>query len=169
MEYHQHVAELHQQQQQEWEIEGLEHHHHVAELHQQQEQQQEIEAEEHQQHLAELQAQQELQEQQQQAEAEQHQINVAQQQQIIQQQEAEHVQQVVANNQALRALPVACHPCHEPATRHSLGPMDLECPHCHALHFTCEKLTHSSVVIWNMLSPRPNPVALYFSTSSPLA
>ena len=39
--------------------------------------------------------------------AQQQQINVAQQQQIIHQQEAEHVQQVMANNQASRALPVA--------------------------------------------------------------
>ena len=104
------------------------------------------ELDQHQQHLAELQVQQELQEQQQQEEAELHQINVAQQQQIIQQQEVEHVQQVVANNQALRALPVACHPYQEPAARNSLGPMDVECPHCHALHFKCEKLTNSSVV-----------------------
>ena len=68
-----------------------------------------------------------------------------QQQQIIQQHEAEHVQQVVANNQVLRAVPVACHPYQEPATRHSLGPMDVECPHCHALHFNCEKLSRSTV------------------------
>ena len=90
--------------------------------------------------------QQELQEQQQQEEADLHQINVAQQQQVIQQQEVEHAQQVVANNQALRALPVACCLYQEPATRHSLGPMDVQCPHCHALHFKCEKLTNSSVV-----------------------
>ena len=119
---------------------------HRAELQRREQQEREREALQHQQHLAELQQQQELQELQQQVGAEQHQIDVAHQQQVIQQQEVEHVQQVVANNQALRALPVACHPYQEPAARHSLGPMDVECPHCHALHFKCEKLTNSSVV-----------------------
>jgi hypothetical protein len=31
----------------------------------------------------------------------------------------------------------------EPAGRHSLGPMNVECPHCHALHWDKEKLTAS--------------------------
>ena len=30
------------------------------------------------------------------------------------------------------------------AGRHSLGPMNLECPHCHALHFATEKLSAST-------------------------
>ena len=46
----------------------------------------------------------------------------------------------------LGALPVAFCLYQEPDTRQSLGPMDVECPHCHALHFKCEKLTNSSVV-----------------------
>lgn len=100
----------------------------------------------HQQHLAGLKAQQELQELHQQEEVEQHQINVAQQQYIINQQEAEHVKQVMDNNLALRALPVACHPYQEPSRRHYLRPMDLECAHCHALYFKYEKLKNYSVV-----------------------
>src|ERR1700679_192599 len=31
-----------------------------------------------------------------------------------------------------------------PVQRHSLGPMNLQCPHCHALHFSAEKLTSST-------------------------
>jgi hypothetical protein len=33
----------------------------------------------------------------------------------------------------------------EPAERHSLGLMTLECPHCHALHFAAEKLSNSTL------------------------
>jgi hypothetical protein len=43
-----------------------------------------------------------------------------------------------------RPLPPACAPYQEPLQRHSLGPMDVECQHCHALHFDCEKLTKST-------------------------
>ena len=32
----------------------------------------------------------------------------------------------------------------EPAARHSLGPMNKVCPHCHALHFDAEKLSTST-------------------------
>ena len=31
-----------------------------------------------------------------------------------------------------------------PAERHSLGPMNLQCPQCHALHFAAEKLSKST-------------------------
>ena len=31
----------------------------------------------------------------------------------------------------------------DPLIRHSLGPMNIECSHCHALHFDSEKLTSS--------------------------
>src|SRR6202158_3044945 len=41
-------------------------------------------------------------------------------------------------------MPKGCRPYQEPAHRHSLGPMTVECPKCHALHFMSEKLTHSS-------------------------
>src|SRR5882757_5412428 len=34
---------------------------------------------------------------------------------------------------------------HEPAARHSLGPMNVQCPKCHALHFNTEKLSKSLV------------------------
>src|SRR6202050_1525748 len=77
-------------------------------------------------------------------EAEQHQNNIAQQQQIQLQQEAEHVQQVMNNNQALRNIPKGCRPYQEPAHRHSLGPINVEYPNCHALHCKSEKLVHSS-------------------------
>jgi hypothetical protein len=43
-----------------------------------------------------------------------------------------------------RPLPPACAPYQEPLQRHSLGPMNVECQHCHALHFDCEKLTKST-------------------------
>ena len=33
---------------------------------------------------------------------------------------------------------------HEPAGRHSLGSMTIECPQCHALHFAAEKLSNST-------------------------
>ena len=36
-------------------------------------------------------------------------------------------------------------PARAPAERHSLGPMNLQCPHCHALHFKAEKLTSSTL------------------------
>ena len=36
-------------------------------------------------------------------------------------------------------------PYHEPQQRHSLGLMNFECSHCHALHFISEKLSRSLV------------------------
>ena len=32
----------------------------------------------------------------------------------------------------------------EPIQIHYLGPMDVQCPECHALHFDCEKLSKST-------------------------
>ena len=32
----------------------------------------------------------------------------------------------------------------EPATQHSLGPMNISCPNCHTLHFSAEKLSTST-------------------------
>ena len=96
---------------------------------------------EHQAHFVELQQQQD---QERQIEEEQHQFDLDQQQQMDQQVEAEHVQEVMVNNQALRNVPKGCRPYHEPAQRHSLGPMDVECPNCHAVHFKLERLTKSS-------------------------
>ena len=32
-----------------------------------------------------------------------------------------------------------------PDQRHFLGPMNLQCPYCHALHFTAEKLSNSTI------------------------
>ncbi len=77
-------------------------------------------------------------------EALEHQNNVAQQQQMDQQAEAERAQEAINNNQALAALPKACRPYHDPTQRFSMGPMSVECPHCHALHFKSKRLTNSS-------------------------
>src|SRR5271154_6043669 len=41
-------------------------------------------------------------------------------------------------------LPLGRRPYQEPMDRHSLGPMAFQCPSCHALHFSCEKLTTST-------------------------
>ena len=71
---------------------------------------------------------------------------MAEQQQILQQDAAEHLQVVININQALRNVPKGCRPYGDPASRHPLGPMDVVCPNCHALHFNCEKLTNSSNV-----------------------
>jgi hypothetical protein len=43
-----------------------------------------------------------------------------------------------------RPLPPACAPYQEPLHRHSLGPMNVQCCHCNALHFDCEKLSKST-------------------------
>src|ERR1700676_2328942 len=97
-----------------------------------------------QQNQADLSALQQQQEQQRQMDAEQHQMNVAQQQDMDQQVQLEHIQQVMNHNQALRNIPKGCRPYREPPHRQSLGPMDFQCPDCHALHFKSEKLTKSS-------------------------
>ena len=36
-------------------------------------------------------------------------------------------------------------PARAPVESHSLGPMNLQCPNCHALHFSAEKLSNSTV------------------------
>jgi hypothetical protein len=43
-----------------------------------------------------------------------------------------------------RPLPPGHAPYREPLQRHSLGSMNVQCPHCHALHFDCEKLAKST-------------------------
>jgi hypothetical protein len=43
-----------------------------------------------------------------------------------------------------RPLPPARAPYQEPHQRHSLGPMNVQCPQCSALHFDCEKLASST-------------------------
>ena len=147
-----HLAELQRQRQMDHDQEVLRHQAHLAGLQQQEQQQQHQrqmdyhqEASQHQHHLDELEQQQQDQRQiDYDREALQHQNDVAQQQQADQQAEAEHVQQAVQNNQALAAMPKGCRPYQEPAHRHYLGPMTVECPKCHALHFMSERLTHSS-------------------------
>ena len=43
-------------------------------------------------------------------------------------------------------LPPGGRPYHEPIMKNNLGAMNVECQHCHALHFDCEKLSKST---WN--------------------
>ena len=42
-------------------------------------------------------------------------------------------------------IPFGGRPYREPIQIHSLGPMNIQCPHCHALHFISEKLSNSSL------------------------
>jgi hypothetical protein len=46
-----------------------------------------------------------------------------------------------------RPLPPGCAPYQEALQRHSLGPMNVECPHYQALHFDCEKLSESTQAV----------------------
>ena len=51
------------------------------------------------------------------------------------------------NNIPQQTLPKGRRPYHEPQggpERHYLGPMNVECNHCHALHFESEKLSTST-------------------------
>ena len=41
-------------------------------------------------------------------------------------------------------LPPGGRPYHEPIEKNNLGAMSMECQHCHALHFDCEKLSKST-------------------------
>ena len=41
-------------------------------------------------------------------------------------------------------LPPGGRPYHEPIVKNNLGAMGVECQHCHALHFDCEKLSKST-------------------------
>src|ERR1700730_18523921 len=63
----------------------------------------------------------------------QHQDDIAQQLQMDQQDHLEHIQQVMNNNQVLRIILKGCRPYREPSHRHFLGPMDVQCPSCHAV------------------------------------
>jgi hypothetical protein len=119
LEHQPHVAELQQQRYQE----VLQHQAQVAEVQQQQDEQRQIDYDQ---------------------ELEQRQLDVEQHQQLIQQAEVIQIQQIINNNQALMALPPGCRPYQEPANRHSLGAMSIQCPDCHAMHFKSERLTKSS-------------------------
>src|SRR6267154_2351224 len=77
-------------------------------------------------------------------EVEQHRVNAEQNQQMVQQAAVIPIQQAMINNQALMAIPPGCQPYQEPANRHSLGAMSVQCPNCHAMHFKSERLTKSS-------------------------
>ena len=41
-------------------------------------------------------------------------------------------------------IPKGRQPYHEPVVKHSLGPMNVKCSHCHALNFDSEKLSKST-------------------------
>ena len=49
------------------------------------------------------------------------------------------------NPQPPLRVPPGGRPYAEPVQSHSLGPMNIQCPNCHALHFISEKLTNSGV------------------------
>ena len=136
-----HQEELQQQEQHQREMEAMQHQAHQEELQQQQQHQRQMEALQHQAQQDELQQQQQRERE---MEALEQQNNATQQQQMDQQAEVERIQVAINNNQALAAIPKACHRYHDPAQRFSLGPMSVECPHCHALHFKSKRLTNSS-------------------------
>ncbi|KAG1809230.1 hypothetical protein EV424DRAFT_1301507, partial [Suillus variegatus] len=50
------------------------------------------------------------------------------------------------NQAPVRNIPIpdGAQPYTEPIDRHTLGPLNVECPNCHAMHFACERLTKSS-------------------------
>jgi hypothetical protein len=63
------------------------------------------------------------------------------------QEEANQRSHNAANNIPPRALPKGRRPYHEPQggpEHHCLGPMNVECNHCHALHFDSDKLSSST-------------------------
>jgi hypothetical protein len=69
--------------------------------------------------------------------ASQHQVN-----------QVEHQAQVAQINASLylatrNELPMGCRPYIEPPSRHYLGLINVECSHCHALHFQDERLSNS--------------------------
>jgi len=122
---------------------------HPAELQWQQEEQRQIDLDQevlqHQAHVAQMQKQE--QQQRQMADDEdvvQHQVHLDQQWQLKQEEDAEHVQQVINDNQALENIPKVCCPYQKPPHRHFLGPMNVRYPSCHAVYFKSERLTHSS-------------------------
>jgi hypothetical protein len=56
------------------------------------------------------------------------------------------VARVPARNRRRNQGPRARTAYQEPAARHTLGAMNIECPRCHALHFAAEKLSNSTRV-----------------------
>jgi hypothetical protein len=54
-----------------------------------------------------------------------------------------HQMQAEAIQEANFAVPLGCQPYREPVQKHTLGSMNVECVHCHALHFDSEKLSKS--------------------------
>ncbi|KAG2337894.1 hypothetical protein BDR05DRAFT_1004682, partial [Suillus weaverae] len=52
------------------------------------------------------------------------------------------IDQVPARNVA---IPHGGRPYSEPIVLHTLGPLNVECPNCHARHFACEKLSKSTL------------------------
>jgi hypothetical protein len=49
--------------------------------------------------------------------------------------QVQHNQQEVIEHNVLQQIPTAHQPYHDPASRHTIGPMNVECPKCHASHF----------------------------------
>src|SRR5882757_1254944 len=152
LEHQAHVAEMQQQRQIDHDREVSKHQARVAEMQQQRQIDHDREVLEHQIHVAEMQRQRQINHD---REVLEHQARVAEvQQQQVEQTQIEYeqevvqheqvVQQAIDNNQALMAIPPGCRPYQEPASRHSLGAMSVQCPDCHAMHFKSERLTNSS-------------------------
>ena len=77
-----------------------------------------------------------------------HENQLRREEELRQQAENKHLRQQQAANQGQqRVLPKGRRPYQEPPggpEQHYLGPMNIRCSHCHALHFDSEKLTSST-------------------------
>jgi hypothetical protein len=145
--HQQQLAEHAQRQQQLLAEKEWMHHQQLAEQEQFRQQQLAEREYHHQQQLAEQQhhlqqqlTRQEHQRQQQQAELDQ---QLAEQERY--QQEEQALQQQLGIQYNINQLPMGRRPYHEPSHRHTLGPMNISCSKCNALHFISERLTASSM------------------------
>ena len=79
-------------------------------------------------------------------------------------------------------IPKGCIPYQEPPEIHHLGPMNIQCSHCNALHFDSEKLSSSTIrnkkfgmcclqgqIKLPPLRPAPNTLKILFNGISPLS
>src|SRR5882762_11746694 len=71
-------------------------------------------------------------------------IHMSQQHQPHQPPDHDHPQPPPLPQPLLPPTPIGCQQYQDPVQSYSLGPMNVHCPHCHALHFLHERLTHSS-------------------------
>ena len=75
-----------------------------------------------------------------------HENHLAQQQHIFQINDQPMQQPLAPDDQQQQELelPTACKTFIDPPQQHSLGGMNIECRHCHTLHFNAEKLSKSA-------------------------